>query len=32
VLQLESIRRSSTTMADILAGRAEIRKWWDDIA
>jgi hypothetical protein len=32
VLQLESIRRSSTTMADILAGRTEIRKWWDDIA
>lgn len=32
VLQLESIRRSSTTMADILADRAEIRKWWDDIA
>ena len=32
VLQLESIRRSSTIMADILAGRTEIRKWWDDIA
>jgi hypothetical protein len=32
VLQLESIRASTTTMADILSARPEILDWWEKIA
>jgi hypothetical protein len=32
VLQLESIRTQSTTMAEILAGRPEVLEWWNQIA
>ena len=32
ILKLESIRTQSTTMAEILAQRPEILKWWNEIA
>jgi hypothetical protein len=32
VLQLESIRTQSITMADILSKRPDILKWWNQIA
>lgn len=31
ILQLEQIREDKFTMADILAGRSEILKWWNQI-
>jgi hypothetical protein len=32
VLKLESIRTQPTTMAEILAARPDVKKWWDSIA
>jgi hypothetical protein len=32
VLQLESIRKSSTSMADILSARPAVLEWWNQYA